>query len=172
MARPYHTLNANFRCRLDRASSPPPALKLVAAAVAEAREAFTTLANSTDEAEDSGARATGSVNGSSDSGDASGHRGPEPTKYQFAAIARMLSAIVRNCDFLLKNPRLPVVGLTRLVFKRHLIQVARSLFCQHVKKTCQEMATRTLQHGNVYSARWCYSITIVDTWCVIGVELR
>lgn len=112
---------ADFRCRLDRASSPPPALKLVAAAVAEAREALSNLVNSTDGAEDSRTGATDSVHGPSGSGDATGRRGPDPTKYQFAVISRMLSAIVRNCDFLLKNPRLPVVSLTRLVFKRHLM---------------------------------------------------
>lgn len=105
---------STFRCRLDQASSAPPALKLIVAAVAEVREVLTGLANSSTVVQDTTNTAGNHGYSTQANSGEEGDHGPDLIKDQ-SATAKTLSAIVRNCGFLLKCPRLPVVSLSRLV---------------------------------------------------------
>lgn len=98
------------RCRLDRASSPPPALKLVAAAAGEVREALAGLADSLGEEQD--ARKRGAIKGSCCQREAAGGRDCQEDLDLFSLTAT-LATIVRNCRFLLKCTCLPTVNLAR-----------------------------------------------------------
>lgn len=109
------------RCRLDRSSSPPPTLKLVAVAAGEVREVLAGLADSLEEERDEeGARADGracchslgEAGGGGCDQSCPGHRSKSATD-DLASAAATLATIVRNCRFLLKCTRLPPIALMR-----------------------------------------------------------
>lgn len=103
-----------LRCRLDRASSPPPALKLVAATAVEVREALVGLVESLELDTEKKRRACGDdpiVEG--------GHDRPSLDQSRTMAIHKapsttaVLATIVYKCQFLLKSNCLPTVSLVR-----------------------------------------------------------
>lgn len=109
------------RCRLDRSSSPPPTLKLVAEAAVEVRKVLAGLADSLEEERDEqGSREdhTACCHSLSEAGGARcdqscpGHRAESATD-DLASAAATLATIVRNCHFLMKCTRLPPIGLMR-----------------------------------------------------------
>lgn len=111
-----------LRCRLDRASSPPRALKLVAAAAAEVREALAGLADSLD-GDSCGDEYTSSERGTrqNDEGgrggrgkDTDGNASEEAAAMRQSCAASMLVDIMRNCRILLKcTAQLPLIELAR-----------------------------------------------------------
>lgn len=117
----FHVSGGNLRisprCRLDRASSPPPALKLVAMAAAEVRDVFTDLIETLDQEAEECER--DQVYASEVEGD--GERARVTTQFMaptmgardYSGIEGMLNTIVRNCRFLLKCPRPRAINLAR-----------------------------------------------------------
>lgn len=104
------------RCRLDRASSPPRALKLVAAAAAEVREALAGLADSL-ERDDESAREKDRNRRNEAGGKGESERNSSKETavgLQSSAAAATLARIMRNCRFLLTcTATLPSIELTR-----------------------------------------------------------
>lgn len=104
-----------FRCRLDRSSSPPPTLKLVAGAAVEVREVLAGLADSLEEENNEEEMLVGGNTACESLGEARcdksclGHRSKSAT--DLALASSTLSTIVQNCRFLLKCTRLPQIGL-------------------------------------------------------------
>lgn len=111
-----------IRCRLDRASSPPRALKLVAAAAAEVREALAGLADSLEGDKCVGDKITSGAHskGPNDEGGAGGRdtcgdeSGPKESTTGLQSAISTLADIVSNCHFLLKcTTHLPSIDLGR-----------------------------------------------------------
>lgn len=109
------------RCRLDRASSPPRALKLVASAAAEVREVLAGLADSLEGDKHPDLKfASDKCDRQNEEGGAgrNDQRSPE-TREKVAATGLQLTTetlanIVRNCRLLLKqSTRLPSIDLAR-----------------------------------------------------------
>lgn len=124
----FYVLNQAFscaetlRCRLDRASSPPRALKLVAAAAAEVREALAGLADSLegdnrmDERNDSKNRIRPTEEGGKGGREQDNDRNvsEEAAARSQSPTASTLENIMRNCRFLLRcTAPLPSIELAR-----------------------------------------------------------
>ncbi|CAM9245762.1 unnamed protein product [Choristocarpus tenellus] len=101
------------RCRLDKASSPPRALKLVSAAVAEIHEALVDFKESQKWEVASNITEVTLPTGSipKDNACAEPIPGRDPLGGQ-SRQSTLLSGIVSNCDFLLKSRHLPSINLT------------------------------------------------------------
>lgn len=98
------------RCRLDRASSPPPALKLAAAAAGEVREALAGLADSLGDEQDSRKHSASKGNCCQREATSGGDR---QEGADLLSVTAILAAIVRNCRFLLSCACLPTINLAR-----------------------------------------------------------
>ncbi|CBJ27252.1 conserved unknown protein [Ectocarpus siliculosus] len=109
------------RCRLDRASSPPRALKLIASAAAEVREVLAGLADSLkgDKHPDLEFSSDKRDHQNEEGGAGRNDQGSAETREKAAATglqqtAETLTNIVRNCRLLLKySTRLPSIDLAR-----------------------------------------------------------
>ncbi|CAM9409044.1 unnamed protein product, partial [Ectocarpus sp. 8 AP-2014] len=113
------------RCRLDRASSPPRALKLIASAAAEVREVLAGLADSLegDKHPDLKFSSDKRDHQNEEGGAGRNDQGSAKTREKAAATgqqptAETLANIVRNCRLLLKHStRLPSIDLARRTFQ-------------------------------------------------------
>lgn len=114
----------NDRCRLDRSSSPPRALKLVAEAAVEVREVLTELADSLEGDTCTDAKETTEKHGNHryqngrEGGFHPQHDVENNSTKHAASVAQLaaatLATIVRKCRFLLTcTTRLPSVELAR-----------------------------------------------------------
>lgn len=86
-------------------------LKLIAAAAVEVRDVLIGLAGSSGGGNDTADTATGRAHGFAGGPTGEGYEKPDTTRRPSAT----LGAIVRNCNFLLKCRRLPMVSLARSV---------------------------------------------------------
>ncbi|CAM9356733.1 unnamed protein product [Ectocarpus sp. 12 AP-2014] len=113
------------RCRLDRASSPPRTLKLIASAAAEVREVLAGLADSLegDKHPDLKFSSDKHDHQNEEGGAGRNDQGRAETREKAAATGRQptaetLTNIVRNCRLLLKHStRLPSIDLARRTFQ-------------------------------------------------------